>query len=565
MSEIIEILGEKKFVGSKTKELKSRIVFEETKKMRYDNNLFFDVSQQTQFINEKNDSNNFRIYGKINPIINLSVHQEVVGNKDIIIEVDDSLFDMNLINWSIVVLKSKRLESSVDLNGNQKYVKGVKKLNKKTDSNDVIVDLDFKNGLPARQSIEETSDINIDNFCLGLPLGHNFSVGDKIKVNSLKPDLLDSKIYNVVDVINNMVYIDAKPLKTVRVKKSTSNTNVSVKNVNDFVSNAENNIEFNKDKSTQIFGNFSFNQEEILKIITPRPDVQTLIKPDFYVSKVVEKELLEYYVKTLEVVAIVDQLDICAFSVNNFNQPIYNFFVNGDLNLEELYDNLNYPINDLYIGIIKNGAPTPNVYSNVESNFSNNINNMAPEYGIETITNNKIGINSKVKIGDQFFHSICEHTTENLTETEISYIHHRFIHKNISFSYNPFKKIQLKLKSPYIEDGETVENMPNYAIYSREREKYIWRDIFDVGIVDENGLSIDFPFMNGSFYVFNDINFFLTPEPSAVRKYTLNINDVTSANGSEFINQFDDAFRDFGLDDDPNGIKPFNEYQDIKC
>jgi hypothetical protein len=128
MSEIIEILGEKKFVGSKNKELKSRIVFEETKKMRYENNLFFDISQQTQYINEKINSNNFRIYGKVNPIMNFLVHQKTVGGKDFLVEVNKDLFNMNLNNWSIVILKSKRFESNVDVNGNQKYIKIKSKL-----------------------------------------------------------------------------------------------------------------------------------------------------------------------------------------------------------------------------------------------------------------------------------------------------------------------------------------------------------------------------------------------------------------------------------------------------
>lgn len=561
MSEIIEILGEKKFVGSKNKELKSRVVFEETKKMRYENNLFFDVSQQTQFINEKIQSNNFRIYGKINPIMNFSTHQKVVGGKDSIVEIDKDLFNMNLGNWSIVVLKSKRFESNIDANGVQKYTKGVKKLDKRTSTNNVIVDLDFKNGLPAKQ---KNSDINIDNFCLFLPLGHNFSVGDKIKVNSLNTDLLDSKIYNIVDVIDNMVYINTKRIKKVPLIETIKNTNVLAKNLDDFQITAEKNIKFSEDTSKQQIRGLVFSRPEVLTIInTPRPKIHTLIKPDFYVSKVVEKELLEYYVKTLEVIAIVNQLDICGFSINNFNQPIYNFFLNEDLNIDGLYDNLNQPISDLYIGIIKNGPPISNAFSNVESHFEKFINNVALDYGIEKITDN---VNPKVKIGDQFLHSICEYTTESLMETEISYIQHRFIHKNILFSYKPFTKIELKLKSPYIEDSDNIENIPNYAVFSREREKYIWRDIFSVGVVDENGLSLDFPFMNGSFYAFNDINFFLIPEPESVRKYTLNVNDITSINGSQFNNEFDDAFKDLGLDEiDPNAIKPFNEYQDIKC
>ena len=66
------------------------------------------------------------------------------------------------------------------------------------------------------------------------------------------------------------------------------------------------------------------------------------------------------------------------------------------------------------------------------------------------------------------------------------------------------------------------------------------------------------------------LTFFLTPEVRSVRKYTLNVNDVTSAAGNQFINEFDDAFRNVDLSEtndpnDPNGIKPFNQYRDEKC
>ena len=111
---------------------------------------------------------------------------------------------------------------------------------------------------------------------------------------------------------------------------------------------------------------------------------------------------------------------------------------------------------------------------------------------------------------------------------------------------------------------------PSYAIFSRLREKYIWRDIYDVGFSDEDGNLIDFPFVNGFFYLYKDINLFLNPETKYNRKYELNINDVTSANGNEFINEFEDAFENIQLDDtnntqDPFGTKPYIKYQDERC
>jgi hypothetical protein len=45
------------------------------------------------------------------------------------------------------------------------------------------------------------------------------------------------------------------------------------------------------------------------------------------VTKVVEKEALEYYVKNLEVIDVIDELDDCSFSINNLQQQIKNFFL----------------------------------------------------------------------------------------------------------------------------------------------------------------------------------------------------------------------------------------------
>ena len=57
MSSIIEILGEKKFSGSRNKELSTRLVLDENQKIQYENNLFYNVSQQDQYTTEKNNSN----------------------------------------------------------------------------------------------------------------------------------------------------------------------------------------------------------------------------------------------------------------------------------------------------------------------------------------------------------------------------------------------------------------------------------------------------------------------------------------------------------------------------
>jgi hypothetical protein len=586
MSDIIEILGEKKFIGSRNKELSTRLVLEENKKIQYDNNLFYNVSQQDQYLTEKNNSKTFRFYGKINPIINLNVYEKTT-NGDVKIELNKDIFDINLDNWSIVILKSKRVESNFDANGNQVFSKGLKNIRRPG------FNTNLTNGLPAQMF---TSKIYTENYGLYLPLGHNFIPGDKIKLTSNDRYGLSNGFYEVVFVDDDKIFIDTPPKKSVYVQLGrTSQLSIdpdTIRNVirantialpDNYLKTAQlskSNIdELLTLKDNIIYDNETFQNirgldvkiKDAAKITKEkRPKIQLIIKPQYYVSKVIEKELLEYYVKVLEVVDVIEELDTCAFSVNSYDNSNINFFLNRNINIDNLYNNLNEPISDLYIGIIKNSSTTAfnlltNLppFSSVESHFSRFINYVGDNDGIEKITDN--AVSNKVKIGDVFYHSVCEHSTENLQEIEVDMLHHRFIHNDIIFTYKPFYKINLKLKSTYIEDSDTIQGTPNYAIHSRQRDKYIWRDIFDIGVSDENGNKIDFPFTNGSFYVYNNFNFFVTPEPRATRKYDLNKNDITS-DGNKYTNEILSIFDDLNLkENDIKGIKPYNKYKDRRC
>lgn len=490
MSDIVEILGENKFFGSTNQNLNTRIVFDEEKKNKYETNLFFNISQQTQYLDEKNNCNLFRLYGKINPIINSFVSTKNI-NGDLIsngVNKDSIAFTEN--NWSVVILKSKRVESSI-VNQQQLYQKGLKNIGV----------FDFKLGLPG---VEYKSKKDSNNYCIFMSLGHNLKVNDRIRLTKIKTNVnIESNIYTVTRVEGNEIYI-----------------NVTKKDIND--------KEFN------------------LNLVND---------PDYYISKIVNNEVLEYYLKTLEVIDVISNLDNCAFSVNNFSNDIKNYTNNNLINVTDLYDNTGYPITDLYIGIIKNGQ------IDIRSNFKNLINLVNINDTIEVVANkNKL----TPKIGDTFIHSLCEYTTENLTEFELNTIQHFFYHNGVKFDYNPYSKIQLKLKSTYIEDSDSNIEVPKHAVFSRLRNKYIWRDVYNVGDYDDNGLVIDLPYMNNSFYVFNDIVFILKTPTNITKKLELNVNDLTNSNGN-ITNLGDDLnILDFNSSLS-NEIKPYNEYIDIKC
>jgi hypothetical protein len=282
----------------------------------------------------------------------------------------------------------------------------------------------------------------------------------------------------------------------------------------------------------------------------------------------VEQEALEYYVKILEVIDVIDEVDNCGFSKNFLNQPVKNFFLNHNLNLDNYTNNKGEPLTDIYIGLIKNGSKDVKFFKTVESHFSDFIDHVSDGDGLEMINDSSVKLYQKTKIGDTFYYCICEHTTEELNEVELAPIHHRFIHNDVLFNYKPFYKTSIKLKSPYIEDGDTnVSGVPTYAVYSRQKEKYIWRDIFDIGVADENGKVIDFPYMNDALYVFNQINFFVKSEKSATKVYKLNLNDITNNTngGNELNNYVSDILNDMNINETDPNTKPYNEYKDEKC
>lgn len=570
MSDIIEILGEKKFSGSRSSDLKSSIVLEETNQTRYDNNLFYTLSQQTQFINEKNNCNNFRIYGKINPILSLDVNVKTInGFKKA--NVNNSIFDINLNNWSIVILKSKQIQNGFDANNNPIYSKGAKKILKYIDNDNtknLRFNLDLTKGLPARTF---KSKVYTENYGLYFPLSHNFTIGDRIKIDSASERKIKSGFYIVEIIDGDRVYINKSPFidnfsddRAGAVSTSRVTNLAMIENANNIT--AEQNILNNVLNVRNL--TFAQNIDSINNLTIPRPKIAPFIQPEFYVTKIVEQEALEYYVKVLEVIDVIDEVDNCGFSKNFLNQQVKSFFLNRNLNLNGYTNNKGEPLTDIYIGIIKNSPANTNEYLTVESHFSDFIDHVSHDDGLEMINDTRVSLNKKTKVGDTFYYRVCEHTTESLTEIELAPIHHRFIHNNVLFNYNPFYKTNIKLKSPYIEDGDAnVTSVPPYAVYSRQKEKYIWRDIFDTGVADEDGNVIDFPYMNDALYVFNQINFFLRSEKSATKAYTLNLNDINNGDngGNEENSNISDILNDMNINEiDPN-TKPYNEYKDEKC
>jgi hypothetical protein len=80
--------------------------------------------------------------------------------------------------------------------------------------------------------------------------------------------------------------------------------------------------------------------------------------------------------------------------------------------------------------------------------------------------------------------------------------------------YQPYYRIKLKELSPYVETAKTndIINLPENTLYFEKEGLWKWRDLYDHGYIDPDGYGVNHPFINNIHYVKNDINFYLRNE-----------------------------------------------------
>jgi hypothetical protein len=149
--------------------------------------------------------------------------------------------------------------------------------------------------------------------------------------------------------------------------------------------------------------------------------------------------------------------------------------------------------------------------------------------------------NKSLKSGDTIDGDFCEWNDSEYQERVISELYHKITYNEsifdinitgestaqnpLGYYYKPLHPIQIRAFSSYIEEsnpGEFVGNLPSYAVYSQYENNFVWRDIYTYGFKDEEGVGVDFPFLNGVHYPFKNTIFRLIPEGSTYVSSTLN-------------------------------------------
>jgi hypothetical protein len=251
-----------------------------------------------------------------------------------------------------------------------------------------------------------------------------------------------------------------------------------------------------------------------------------------------------------------------AFSKNNFYDNIEQFVFNEDIDISNLVDNLGRPLSEIYLTVIKtdsNGLFT-NISSGIETPFIpqlNNSNNLTHLLDIPVINKIHNGIDlpftshnpletnvTFINNNDDYYGDLVEYNLNELKETILAHISHRFNtvnrESNPSITYvankgskntNPetppttitttlgprqegyFYKshylIKIREYSAYIEDGdEYTYGIPDYATKMSDG-RYLWRDLLDIGVKQFSNINLDYPFVNGCHYMYNNYCFML--------------------------------------------------------
>lgn len=227
-----------------------------------------------------------------------------------------------------------------------------------------------------------------------------------------------------------------------------------------------------------------------------------------------------------------------SFSETIFTDDITQFVFNEDIDVSNLVDNLGRPLSELYLTAIKtdsNGIFT-NVSSGLEVSHIPELNNGDANPYLNNIPviqkiHNAIGagipvssvpLETNVLVGNaDFYGDVVEYNVTTIQEVVLGDVHHRFntINRETTtnsivsgprpegYFYKAHQLIRIRDFSSYIEEGTlNTAGMPSYRTNVGDG-RFLWRDLLDIGRIDIKKDTVNYPFVNGCHYLYQNYYF----------------------------------------------------------
>jgi len=229
-----------------------------------------------------------------------------------------------------------------------------------------------------------------------------------------------------------------------------------------------------------------------------------------------------------------------AFSKNIYDDQNYQIVINDDIDVDGLTDNLGRPLSEIYLTMLK--TKTGNMFTRVQSGFdfdnyygnvittTNEGRDVSNIRKIHTISLPLAPFESHTPVEDNvlitnndFYGDICEYSKYEVKETILQQIPHRFNTldrettsiKQITdgsikgvraegYLYQPHYRVKIREYSNYVEQGDSsTVGIPEYAENLNDG-RYLWRDLLSIGYNDGQEETLDYPFVNGVHYLYDN-------------------------------------------------------------
>jgi hypothetical protein len=265
-----------------------------------------------------------------------------------------------------------------------------------------------------------------------------------------------------------------------------------------------------------------------------------------------------------------------AFSQTIYQDQNYQVVFNDDIDIDGLTDNLGRPLSEIYLTILKtksdnmftkiiSGLDLENYQGNVRTNTINDlsVSNIRKMHTISTplsTFNSHTPLESNVTFNNfDYYGDLCEYSKLEAKETILKSVMHRFNTvdreitplkpisngfilgpRNEGYIYQPHHQLKIRNFSSYVEQGDnSTAGIPDYAEDLGDG-RYIWRDLLPIGDNDGQEETLDYPFLNGVHYLYNNLCFTTKrQDPFALFGLQYNITDIPDPSGKGLSDKFE--------------------------
>ena len=557
------------------------------------NNVDTTVSQFEQFEKERRESDIYRFYGVVKPVIsnplfnkNVKIYKD--ANNDIVSKtiLSSSIFEKN--GW-VGYFNDELDQTALEFNDNKSalceffpFDPGYDRLN--------FLDSDGTQNFLIKITYPfRTKDIVLVKNSANVSLKDGIPIIEKFLIK------LNGRNYTGFRTAMNHGLTEGDRISLLKFTDNTSNNSLKLNSKFYRVFKLGNETNDNKLRNFVIDVdpndiNFTIGVSTVKRVVKDKPSL-------YYVRqfKSLTSSDFKYY-----------DLYPAEYGVTYFDDKVAAFNFKKDIIVTGLVDNLNRPLTELYLTIVKNDNDTS--ANNISSQYwiSKQKNLQIPfntrfwtKISAGYLLENNTSINYNVRsygdinyIGSSYFENIdesddifdgdiVEYNESELLERRLELVYHRVNtvyreklnsidstqeNKMEGYIYSPFNLIQIKEFMNYInpivdlqsivdkykitnpieiDDLRKAFKIPDYATQIAPNI-YKWRDIMEIGEFDSTGNGVDYPFEDGAHYIYLDNRFYFQRQDPPCEfvliseDITLGSSDVDDVQENKFLKLLED-------------------------